>query len=144
MKTRRWFSLFTMTLAVTCAAFAGDASAQSMTKIKAKLTGDQEVPPVASLASGTAVFLLRPNGTISGMVATEHIDGVAAHIHQAPPDQNGPVVIPLNKADDHKWRLPRGARLTREQIEALKRGELYVNVHSKDHPGGEIRGRLAP
>lgn len=140
MKTRRWFSPFAMVLMI---AFAGhDAAAQSITKIKAKLSGDQEVPPVATLGSGTAVFLLHGNGTVSGMLVTEHIDGVAAHIHQAPPGKNGPVVIPLTKTEDHKWRPAKGARLTAEQVQALSKGELYVNVHTKDHPGGEIRGQL--
>jgi hypothetical protein len=26
----------------------------------------------------------------------------------------------------------------------LKKGQLYINVHSTDHTGGEIRGQVIP
>ena len=35
-------------------------------------------------------------------------------------------------------------RLTPAQMEALKQGNLYVNVHSAKHKGGEVRAQLQP
>jgi hypothetical protein len=38
--------------------------------------------------------------------------------------------------------VPAGAKLNSAQMDALKGGNLYVNVHSADHKGGEIRAQL--
>jgi hypothetical protein len=35
-------------------------------------------------------------------------------------------------------------KLTDAQYKAFKAGDLYVNVHSAQHQGGEIRGQLKP
>ena len=67
---------------------------------------------------------------------------MAAHIHDGAPGVNGPVVVPLNKKNDHEWTVPVGTKLTAAQIESLKAGTLYVNVHTDAHKGGEIRGQL--
>jgi hypothetical protein len=32
--------------------------------------------------------------------------------------------------------------LTAAQVDELKAGKMYVNVHTAAHPGGEIRGQL--
>jgi hypothetical protein len=40
--------------------------------------------------------------------------------------------------------VPDGRKLTQAQIDALKAGNLYVNVHSDGNKGGEIRGQLRP
>ena len=34
------------------------------------------------------------------------------------------------------------AKLTAEQLKAYKDGQLYINVHSEAHKGGEIRTQL--
>jgi hypothetical protein len=69
---------------------------------------------------------------------------MAAHIHQAPAGKNGPVAVPLEKKSDNEFVVPAGAKLTDEQYRAFKAGDLYVNVHSDAHKGGEIRGQLKP
>lgn len=118
------------------------SSAAWAIQITSKLSGEQEVPPLETRASGTAEFTVSADGAVSGGVQTEAIEGVAAHIHEGAADVNGPVVIVLTKKNDHEWVAPAGARLTPKQLDAIKLGELYVNVHTKAHPGGEIRGQL--
>jgi len=84
-----------------------------------------------------------PDGSVSGSVKTSGIDGTMAHIHLAAVGKNGPVIIPLTK-DGDSWVVPAGAKLTDEQLKAYQAGELYVNVHSAAHKGGEIRAQLTP
>lgn len=124
------------------AVFFFACGAASAAPVKAELTGAQEVPPVETTASGSAQFQLRADRSISGSIRTKNIDGVAAHIHDGAPGTNGPVVVTLNKKNDHEWTLPVGAKLTAEQVESLKAGKLYVNVHTEAHKNGEIRGQL--
>ena len=68
-----------------------------------------------------------------------------AHIHEAAPgQQNGPVIIGLTKTADNVWSTPAGAKLSEAQMQSLKNGSLYVNVHSAANKSGEIRAQLKP
>lgn len=109
-----------------------------------KLTGDQEVPPVSTAASGRGTFKVADDGSISGSVATTGMDGMMAHIHIAGSGKNGPVIVPLVKTSDGVWSVPPGAKLTADQLKAYQAGDLYVNVHTAANKGGEIRAQLKP
>ncbi|MCO5100981.1 MAG: CHRD domain-containing protein [Burkholderiaceae bacterium] len=109
--------------------------------LKVDLSGSKEVPPVKTNASGTGSFSIASDGAISGSVTTTGIDATMAHIHEAAADANGPVQVPLKK-EGNAWVVPAGTRLDEKQQKALKEGKLYVNVHSKAHPGGELRAQL--
>jgi predicted small secreted protein len=111
---------------------------------KLELTGAQEVPPVKTDAKGTAQIKVASDKTVSGSITTTGMNGVAAHIHQGATGRNGPVIVPLTKKGDAEWTVPGGAKLTDAQYEAYKAGDLYVNVHSPAHKGGEIRAQLKP
>jgi hypothetical protein len=54
------------------------------------------------------------------------------------------VIIPLTKSGDNTFSVAAGAKLTDAQLESLKAGNLYVNVHSAANPGGELRAQIAP
>jgi hypothetical protein len=112
--------------------------------IKVKLSGDQEVPPVQTTASGGGTITVNDDKSVSGSVTTKGIKATAAHIHEAAAGSNGPVAIPLEKKSDNEFAVPAGAKLSDAQYKALKAGNLYVNVHSDAHKGGEIRGQLKP
>jgi CHRD domain-containing protein len=108
-----------------------------------KLSGDQEVPAASTSGSGSGSFRVTEDGTIGGSVTTTGVAGTMAHIHQGAKGQNGPVIIPLTKSGD-TYTVPEGRKLTAVQIQALKAGNLYVNVHSDKYKGGEVRAQLAP
>ncbi len=109
--------------------------------IKVDLSGKNEVPPVTTHATGSGSFSVMSDGMLSGSVTTSGIDGTMAHIHEGASGANGPVRVPLTK-EGNKWVVPPGTKLDGEQQKALKEGHLYVNVHSKEHPGGELRAQL--
>jgi hypothetical protein len=126
----------------------------------AQLTGSEEVPPVLTLASGQAKFTLSANGlTLHYKVTVANIaNTVASHIHLAPEGVNGPVVATLfigiqpglftgtlAEGDITAANLagPLAGQPLSVLITAMEAGGTYVNVHSVQHPGGEIRGQIA-
>jgi len=124
---------------------AWDSTKNMVSGSNVKLTGAEEVPPVTTNASGSGSIKVKDDMTVSGSVKTTGIAGTAAHIHEGAPGKNGGVVITLTKSDDgNTWSVPAGAKLTEAQYKQYKAGNLYVNVHSAAHKGGEIRGQLKP
>jgi hypothetical protein len=111
--------------------------------ISAKLSGAEEVPPVSTSATGSGSIRVAEDGSVSGSVTTNGVQGTMAHIHQGAKGANGPVIVPLTKNGD-TYTVPAGAKLNSAQMSALKSGGLYVNVHSNAHKGGEIRAQLNP
>ena len=135
MKTKR--SL----LAAAIVALAASAGAAFAADVKVKLSGANEVPPVTTSASGEGTISVADDGTVSGSVMTKGIKATAAHIHVGAAGANGPVAVPFTQ-DGDTFKAPAGAKLNADQMKAFKAGELYFNVHSAAHPGGEIRGQL--
>ncbi len=135
------FSFDKLTLGMVLVLASASASAQLMQVV---LSGAQEVPPVSTQASAKGTISVGADLAISGSVSTTGVEGTMAHIHKAPAGQNGPVVVPMVKTADNIWSIPAGAKLTEAQFQDLKDGNLYINVHSAAHKGGEVRGQLKP
>jgi CHRD domain len=112
--------------------------------VKVMLSGSQEVPPVTSSGSGSGTISIANDKTVTGSVTTTGVIGTMAHIHNGAAGKNGPVVVPLSKNGENTWTIPPGVKLTDAQFAAFKAGDLYVNVHSAQHQGGEVRGQLKP
>jgi hypothetical protein len=111
--------------------------------INVKLTGSEEVPPLNVAGSGSGSFRVAEDGTISGSVSTEGVEGTMAHIHRGAKGANGPVIVPLDKKGN-TYSVPAGRKLSSSQLQDLKSGNLYVNVHTARNKGGEVRGQLLP
>lgn len=131
----------------------------------ALLSGDNEVPPVASDDRGRAALVdfgteLWATITIQpGSASTV----TAAHIHAGQPGDNGPVLAVL--LDAAGFPELGGGRLVQSfvtdadlavvdaaafdgnystLIRMLKAGEAYINVHTSENPAGEVRGQIEP
>lgn len=124
----------------------GQVLVNSGTQLFARLNGDQANPPVTTEASGTGSFIL----TSEGLVFSIHVEGLEianAHIHHSGIGVNGGVARSLledfsgNKAAGI-WRSTDAQPLTEAMVSELLNGNLYVNVHTADNPGGEIRGQI--
>ena len=120
------------------------AAPAATVKYHATLSAASEVPPSSSTGKGeatatldTATHELTYDVTFSGFSS----DVTAAHIHgPAEAGKNAGVLIPLGNAP--KSPIHGTAKLTAEQEQQLQNGLLYVNVHTKNNPGGAIRGQL--
>jgi uncharacterized repeat protein (TIGR01451 family) len=109
----------------------------------ANLTGAQETPPNNSTAVGRASLLLSPDEktarvslVFSGLSSAQtdaHIHGPATLGVSAPPV----FPLPLGQLSDFSITL------TPSQVQDLKNGLFYINVHSSNFPTGEIRGQFA-
>ena len=129
-------------VALIAGTLAGSAGIASANEISFSLSGDQEVPPVQTTATGSGTITVEDDKSIQGKITTSNIKGTGAHIHEAQVGKNGPDIITLQKTSDDEWTVPSGAKLTDAQYDAFKAGGLYVNVHSNEHKNGEIRGQL--
>jgi hypothetical protein len=139
--THPTFNRLAITSVLTAALLISIAMAKD---VAVKLSGAQEVPAVTSTATGTGTITVGEDKSVKGSVTTVGIQGSMAHIHMAAVGKNGPAVITLSKTGDNLWSVPEGSKLTDEQYKSFKNGELYINVHSAAHPGGEIRAQLKP
>jgi hypothetical protein len=113
------------------------------------LTGKQQVPPVTTSGSGTAD--LTYNSSTRELTWSIDYSGLSgpvtmAHIHgPAPEGKNAGVEIWLSKKGKPVSSPIKGkAKLTKAQAKQLMDGELYINIHTKEHPAGEIRGQIMP
>lgn len=130
--------------AAAALAFAAYSDLALSDQVKVSLSGDQEVPAVKTAASGSGTITVNADRSVSGSVSTTGVAGTMAHIHIGAAGKNGPVIVPLAKNGESTWSVPPGTKLTDPQYAAYKAGELYVNVHSAENKGGEIRGQLKP
>lgn len=118
----------------------------------AHLVGDQETPPNGSAAQGQAVMHLNADGTVSYKLNVANITNVImAHIHVAPRGTAGPIRQWLYPSGPPPQLLPGRSdgtlaegtfTPTPELLAAMESGNAYVNVHTLQFPGGEIRGQL--
>ena len=112
--------------------------------VQVALGGNQEVPVQNVEGTGSGSFKIASDGSVSGSVTTTDVAGIMAHIHIGAIGHNGPVIIPLKHTAPNVWSVPEGAKLTEAQMAAFKKGDLYVNVHTARHRGGEVRGQILP
>jgi len=94
------------------------------------LGGDQEMPPGKSAGAGGDDHH-GTDRTVSGSVMSIEIAGTAAHIHEAAPGKNGPVILPLTK-DGDTYAVPSGAKLTDAQFASFQAGIPYERPHRGD------------
>jgi hypothetical protein len=124
------------------------------------LSGGNEVPAVTTTGAGTASF------TVSGTTLTYTVNITAplssvvtqSHIHQAAAGANGNIAIwlchtsggtgvpagtPACAAGTAAGVLVTGTvAVTSAQITTMRAFGMYVNVHTANNTGGEVRGQL--
>ncbi len=137
----RFLSIFAA--AIFVASFSANAHAETF---YAYLSGAQEVPPVATSATGYArIVVNEAAGTFTFTVVFNNLSSAqtASHIHTpAAIGANAPVAITLGTAGGTSGSISGMAAITPTQLAQIRQHLGYVNVHSMTNGGGEIRGQL--
>jgi len=116
--------------------------------VSTRLTSRQEVPrPKGNVKRATGSFTgtvvkLGTTGTIAWRLRFSKLTGraIAAHIHVGRVGKAGPVILALCGPCRNGQRGT--ANVTAATLAALESGRAYVNVHTPENPGGEIRGQI--
>ena len=133
-------------MALVLSAPATGHEAKGGAKLMAALTGAAE--PAAGDPDGAGTFTATVNPgkmrVCYHLMVTNVATPTAAHIHEAPAGQNGPVVVTLT-APVTAGGSTACATVTRAlALELIKSPEdYYVNVHNAAYPGGAVRGQLS-
>jgi hypothetical protein len=161
--TRQFGVISILLLTIALVAIAATAQAQPK-NFRAHLSGGEEVPPVDTPARGQAIFHLSADGTeLHYKLIVANIENVTqAHIHMAPAGANGPIVAWLYPDAPPAQLIPgrfngvlaegviteanlvgqlAGQHLS-SLIDLVEAGIAYVNVHTSQFPGGEVRGQI--
>jgi len=129
-------------------------------KFSATLSGNNEVPPVDTKATGAATYRTAANETVIKYKVniTGFSDATGAHIHMGKAGANGDVIVDLlkdSKKNPTKLGMairgnitnsdltgPMQGKTLSDLISAINSGDTYTNVHTAGHPDGEIRGQI--
>ena len=146
------------TAVVACSDDDNNGGTGTDIEFEATLIGANEVPAVSTTATGSATI------TIEGSEIVYRVDVVGlegilvSHIHIAPPGENGDVNMNLcNTADtpdcstettgvlvEGSNGVTQGGITFDSLLSAIRAGNAYVNVHTTQNQGGEIRGQITP
>jgi CHRD domain len=123
-------------------------------------SGENEVPPTESQSTGLAEFNIIGTDSIEYNLNASNIENVtAAHIHGGPEGVNGPILVtlfdhqtPMDQVSEngtiteHNPAFQSGTVTSEQQLHdfmrAMRNGQIYVNIHTEQHPDGEIHGQI--
>ena len=159
---RKQVKLFFFLLIILFATFGATVDTSfNNPAFKARLVGGKELPPVQTKAHGEVTLQLN-NGRDKltyNVIISNIKDITGAYIHQGKKDQqSGPTVVDLfnePKREDISGTFladgvieadmligPLKGKSLDSLIQLMEAGEAYINVYTKDHPQGEIRGQI--
>lgn len=111
------------------------------------LSGDQEVPPISdSDASAVAFVTLNSDSNqVTIHANTSDLSGPAtmAHLHQGAVGENGGILADMQQdaVATERWSLE-SFELDSEQMTLFESSSTYINIHTEQNPGGEVRGQV--
>lgn len=117
-----------------------------------QLSGANEAPAVTTTAAGTATATLDGNdltvtGGFNGLQSDLiQVSGSEAHVHKGAAGTAGPIVFNLTvtSTDKRNGTFTGTKSLNADEQEDFRNGLYYVNIHTANNAGGEIRGQFVP
>ncbi len=127
----------------------GDASddggimASMVTSYEAKLSGANVAPTaVVTSATGDAKLGLESDGQTLDYDITQNVPNpTSVNLHIGAPLEQGNVTHQLTPISAH---MTGKVALTSDETTALAADQLYLDILSQAHPGGEVRGQVTP
>lgn len=116
------------------------------------LSGASEVPPIESEAYGSAAATLTGNEmSVNGNFynlssAPFPIQGSLAHIHYGNAGRNGDIFFGLKvelDGDRRSGSFTGSRTLTDDEVATFEAGGYYINMHTQEFNGGELRGQIS-
>lgn len=167
MRTTRLLVTLTA-LGLLLGVVGAQAAPPQQRNFQAHASGANEVPEaIDTRAQGQMRLQLSADGDeLQYRLVVANIENVLmAHLHIAPAGQNGPIAVWLYPEgpppqliegrtqgtlaagtitdDDIVNSEQHGVASLADLLEAIRAGTVYVNVHTEQNPGGEIRGQLS-
>ncbi len=142
MRTVHFTSIFVVMLMANCL-----TTQAAIKTANVFLDGLQEVPPVATPATGSAAVTfdtvtgaMSVSGTFSDLIGTS----IAAHVHgYQPAGVLAGVVFGINyDMGVNSGTFSGNGIIPAIRIMDVLNGLTYINIHSTFKPGGEIRGQI--
>jgi hypothetical protein len=140
---------------------SGSTTTEAQT-FTAQLSGQQEVPPVSSSATGTLTMTVSADkSSVSYVLTVSKIANLTvARLHEGAEGKNGSTIATLyggpTKSGSFTGTVAQG-KLTKanlvgplqgktieDLVALLEAGSVYLNVGTTKHTSGEIRGQLEP
>jgi hypothetical protein len=151
-------SITLISLVLVAAAHSFLVYAQNQTKYKAKLIGKSVVPPVNTSAAGRAVIFIGNDWLWWKLNVTGITDPTMAHIHMAKKGANGSIAADLLKLANFEITTermiitgnisaadllgPLKGKTFADLQSAIKALGAQIDLHTKNHPDGELRGTI--
>jgi hypothetical protein len=111
------------------------------------LSSLEEVPETASLALGRGAVTVNNDTRVAQihLNVTGVANANAAHLHRGSAGTNGPVAVGLTQdtANADHWFVE-NSTLAQADFDALRAAQTYLNIHTPENAGGEIRGQVVP
>jgi hypothetical protein len=121
-------------------AASGDDGGSPSTAYSATLTGAQVVPAAVTTATGTAKLSLQADNVTLGYDITQNVAGATSvNVHIGAPGENGATTRQLTPVSSH---MTGTMMLSMDEQNALAIDQIYIDIESSAHPGGEIRGQV--
>jgi hypothetical protein len=125
----------------------GNYTGPDVLSLTAYLSGQGEKPNINTTATGVANLSVAGN-TLNYLVTYQGLSSSAnnAHIHGFGDSQSASlsVAIPFTQPTGTNGYIMGTATMTENQRTNILTGKSYVNIHSVNNPGGEIRGQAMP
>jgi hypothetical protein len=133
-------------LTILASAFVFSTTALAQQKFSVSLNSKQEVPQNSSTGKGSCVITLNAaetqitvNCSYSGLTS----NAVASHIHgNAAPGVNAGVKFNLTNTGGTSGTITNTITVTPADVTAMRAKLFYVNIHTTNFSGGEIRGQV--
>lgn len=134
-------------LGIACTLVAPSASAQATLQFRARLAPVPIDIVMQEAIAGRGTVMATLKGTalaITGTFADLKAPATFAKIHRGPKGIRGPAVLDLTLSKGTAGTLAGTFDLTSEQIDDLRSGRLYIQLHSEKAPEGNLWGWLLP